>query len=196
MAIFVERMRRPRLELSIEQPYDGPWPPSAPVRAMRSLRLKLENRPLPWWARWWMSPTPALQCRAAITFHDLATRQDVFGRAMAGRWADTPEPFAISTPQGQQVVLIPDPVCVVYPGESAILDVAIRADDDADSYGWNNESYICTPPWRNERWRLRHGLHLIKVIVTSSGQECTRCFRLVNEAPDREAFHLAVNERF
>jgi hypothetical protein len=196
IAMLVERMRRPRLELTIEQPFDGPWPSSAQVRAMRSLRLKLNNRPLPWWGRWWMSPTPALQCRAAITFHEPVTKQDVFGRSMAGRWANAPEPFVIQPPQGPAAVFVPDPICNVYPGESAILDVAIRADDDTDAYGWNNEAYFSRPLGRNENWRLRPGIHLVRVIVTSSGQEHVQCFRLVNQAPSRDAFHLAANERF
>jgi hypothetical protein len=189
MVIFVERMRRPRLELSIQPPFDGPWAQNAPVRAMRSLRLILSNKTLPWWARSWMSHTPALQCRAEITFHDGTTRQNIFERTMEGRWATSAEPFIIQAPQGRPIMFIPESVCVVYPGEHAVLDIAIRADDDVHSYGWNNESYVCTPEWRNPRWQLRQGIYLVKVVITSSGQKYSRCFSLINQA-NRDAFHL------
>ena len=107
MVIFVERMRRPRLELSVQPPVDGPWPQNAPVRAMRSLRLILSNKTLPWWARSWMSHTPALQCRAEITFHDRTTR-GYFGQTMEGHsWATSPQPFIMQTPQGQPIMFIP-----------------------------------------------------------------------------------------
>jgi hypothetical protein len=30
----------------------------------------------------------------------------------------------------------------VYPGEEETLDVAVRFDDEADCYGWNNDAYF------------------------------------------------------
>jgi hypothetical protein len=193
--VFVEYLRRPSLELSKEDPpldarYDPPG--SRPATEMRSLRVRLSNRTLPWLARW-MLRGPALQCRAAITFHHL-DEQDIFGRAMEGRWPSTPEPLPIviapATPQGQPLVLIPQSRGVdVYPGESELLDTAIRADNDTECYGWNNETYFCTPPWRNPNWRLDRGRYLVRVIVTSSGQKCTGWFRLENSV-GRDAFRL------
>jgi hypothetical protein len=102
------------------------------------------NKTLSWWAKL-MVRAPALQCRAAITFHHLADEHDVFGRAMDGRWASSPEPVPIvlppATPQTQRLVLIPEWRGVdVYPGESELLDIAIRADNDAECYGRNNEA--------------------------------------------------------
>ena len=70
-----------------------------------------------------MVRAPALQCRAAITFHHLDDEQDIFGRAMEGRWASSPEPVPIvlppAAPQAQQLVLIPagGRGVDVYPGD-------------------------------------------------------------------------------
>jgi hypothetical protein len=163
--VFVEYLRRPSLELSKEDPpldnrYDPPG--SRPATEMRSLRVEVSNETLPWFARW-MDRAPALQCRATITFHHLADEQDILGRAMEGRRASTPEPLPIvlapANPQGQPVVLIPQSHGVdIYPGESELLDIAIRADNDTECYGWNNETYFSTPQWRNPRWRLDPGL--------------------------------------
>jgi hypothetical protein len=174
MVMLVERMRRPRFEFSILEPCDGPWGNTS-IRAMRSLRLNLTNKTLSCWASWWMTHTPAHQCRAAITFHDEQTRRDLFGRTMEGRWAASPEPIVFRN-EGQSFASIPEQVCVIYPGEAAVLDVAIRVDDDVPSYGWSNESYFCMPPFRNERWQLPQGIYLLKVVVTSSGQKYSRCF--------------------
>jgi hypothetical protein len=194
--VFVEYHRRPKLELYREDPprdarYDPPG--SRPATEMRTLRVRLVNETLPWFARW-MAAAPALQCRAAITFHHLDDEQDIFGRAMEGRWASTPEPLPIvlapATPQGQQLVLIPQSRGVnVYPGESELLDIAMRADNETECYGWNTEAYFSSPLWRNPNWRLDRGRYLVRVIGTSSGQTCTRWFRLENSV-GRSDFRL------
>ena len=194
---FVEYLRRPRLELSKEDPpldnkYDPPG--SRPATEMRALRVRLFNKTLPWWAKW-MVRAPALQCRAAITFHHLDDEQDIFGRAMEGRWASSPEPVPIvlppAAPQAQQLVLIPagGRGVDVYPGESELLDIAVRVDNDAECYGWNNEAYFSLPPWRNPNWKLDRGRYLVRVGISSSGQKCVGWFRLENST-SRTDFRL------
>jgi hypothetical protein len=188
--IFVEYLRRPRLRLTILPPLDGPWPMlPAPVQQMRALRLSLSNEPLPWFENWVLR-APALQCHATISFYDQQGRHDLFGRFMEGRWASSPEPFTIQTPQGQSIPVIPPWSCVVYPGESETLDLVIRTDVSPNCYGWNNECYFSDPVWRNPRWELLAGIHRVKVIITSSGQKTTFWFTIVNSA-DLTAFHLS-----
>jgi hypothetical protein len=197
ITIWIESLRRPRLSLKIEQPpLDVAYPSSHPAQNVRTLRLVLSNEALPHWARW-MVNAPALQCRAAITFHHL-DGQDVFGQVMEGRWAASPQPVAIPIvdPQGQTLGHIFDFDKIgagsrmdVYPGEHQILDTCIRADDDVECFGWNNESYFSTPVWRNPRWRLGPGRYLVKVSVASSGHKRVDCFRLLNDL-DRAHFRL------
>ncbi len=196
IAILIEYLRRPSLTLEIDQPVDFQ---ASDATAMRSLRVKLSNRTLPLWARWTLR-APALQCRAAITFLSSDNRQDIFGRAMEGRWANSPEPMRLPSlsSDGQpmpdappSVVLLPSfRGVVVYPGESEILDIAIRIDGDDNCYGFNNEAYLCTPIWRSPNWKLLPGAYLVKVVVTSSGQKCIRWFSLINQASARTAFRL------
>jgi hypothetical protein len=194
--VFVEYLRRPSLTLFKEDPpLDNRYDASRgfPATEMRFLRVRLLNRTLPWFASW-MVRGPALQCRAAITFHDV-DEQDMFGRAMEGRWSNTPEPapivIALGTPQGQQIALMPQPRgwVDVQPGESELLDIAIRADNDTECYGWNNEAYYSKPRWRNPYWRLPSGRYLVRVIVTSAGQKCVGWFRLENRV-GRDSFRL------
>lgn len=195
ITIAVENLRRPKLELSIEEPpHDGIYQ-HAPANVMRSLRVRLFNNPLPKWARW-MVRAPALQCRGTITFHHLDKR-DLFDRGMAGRWCSSPEPVPMQgmTSHGEQfqifdlVRLSTESRIDVYPGESELLDIAVRLDGDAECYGWNNDSYFCSPLWRNPNWKLDPGRYLVKVTITSSGQKCVGTFRLVNDAA-RSDFHL------
>jgi hypothetical protein len=199
--VFVEYFRRPSLVLSKENPPlpDAKYPPGSPqvtnvrVTEARFLRVVVSNRTPPSFARW-MVRAPALQCRAAITFHHLDDEQDIFGRVMEGRWPSTPEPLPIviapATPDGQPLVLIPQSRGVdVYPGERELLDIAFRADEDAECYGWNNEAHFSTPTWRNPNWKLDRGRYLVRVIVTSSGQKCVGWFRLENSV-GRDSFRL------
>jgi hypothetical protein len=141
-----------------------------------------------------MVRAPALQCRAAITFHHFDDEGDIFGRAMDGRWASTPEPAPLvlpsATPPGQHLVLIPEWRAVdIYPGDSELLDVVFRADNDAECYGWNNEAYFSSPVWRNPNWKLDRGRYLVRVTVSSSGQKCLGWFRLENSV-SRTDFRL------
>ena len=193
--IGVEYSRRPSLSLEIEKPpcdilnrRDGP------ARDARHLRLVLRNNPLPAFLRW-MLRGAALQCRGEVTFHHL-DGQDVFGRKMPVRWANSPQPVAnqITDLQGEVQFLVQDRTrnatesrMDVYPGESEILDVAARFDDDTDCYGWNNDAYFFE--WRNPYWRLPAGRFLVKVVITSSGQKCVGKFRMVNDV-SRSDFRL------
>jgi dsRNA-specific ribonuclease len=88
ITICVENLRRPKLQLLIEDPpLNVSYPPGRPAKDVRYLRLKLFNRPL---ARW-MLRAAALQCRGMITFHHL-DGQNIFGRTMAVRWSSSPQP--------------------------------------------------------------------------------------------------------
>jgi len=187
-AIAIEYLRRPRLELSIETPpFDWTAQLGAPAQAMRSLRVNLSNKELSRWAKW-MVRSSALQCRAAVSFHHL-DGQNVFGRLMDGRWAGSaqPVPLPVIGPGGQQFQLIDYERLTlasridVYPGETELLDIAFRADNDVECFGWNNEAYFSTPAWRNPRWRLPPGRYVVVVAVRSSGQKCVRSFRLIND---------------
>jgi hypothetical protein len=197
-AIGVEYFRKPRLHLTIEEPpCDVAYPAGThPATNARHLRLKLRNERLPFGARW-MQRATALQCRGEITFHHLDDGQDIFGRAMAARWANSPQPIAnqIVDLKGSVQFQILDFARAanesrvdVYPGEEQVLDVASRFDDEPDCYGWNNEAYL--HQWHNPLWRLPQGRYLAKIVVTSSGQTCRGVFRIVNDVPSRTDFRL------
>ena len=193
IAIGIEYLRRPNLNLDIESPpQDSNYSANYPARESRYLRLVLHNQPLPRWARW-MLRSPALQCRGTITFHHL-DGQNVFGRSMAVRWAGSPQPIPLEaiTDDNRRfrifdpMRITPDSRIDVYPGEHELLDVVARHDDEAECYGWNNEAYLQPSVWRAPAWKLPAGRYLVKVIVTSSGQICSGMFRLINDVQRRD----------
>jgi len=178
VAIWIEYLRRPFLQLSIETPaIEQARKQGAGAETGRYLRVKLFNKPLPGWVRW-MVREPAAQCRAAISFRHLLDNQDVFGRTMAGRWANTP----VGRPGDTSRI-------DVYPGDTEVLDVAARFDAQAECYGWNNEAYFSGPPGYNPDWKLGHGRYVVEVVIRSSGQTCSSRFHLHNDVP-RSAFRL------
>ncbi len=151
----------------------------------------LRNKPLPAVLHWMLRGT-ALQCRGEIRFHHL-DGQDKLGRKMPVRWANSPQPVAnqITDLQGHVQFVMQDRTrsgtesrIDVYPGEEEILDVAARFDDEADCYGWNNDSYFFE--WRNPNWKLAPDRYLVTVVITSSGQKCIGKFRLVNDVSRRD----------
>jgi hypothetical protein len=187
-AIGVEYLRRPRLELGIEEPpLDVTYPPDRAAQSARFVRVTLRNKGLPRVMQW-MVRVPALQCRAAITFHHL-DGQNIFGRTMDGRWPASPEPVPLPVVNGTgQISFLVDYARLtlqsridVYPGETELLDIAVRFDRDPECYGWSNENYFSDPIWRNPNWRLASARYLVRVRVFSAGQKCLGCFRLVND---------------
>lgn len=195
-AIWIENLRRPKLTLEIETP-----PSDNPQMNMRNLRVKLCNEPLSGWAKW-MVRSPALQCRAEITFHH-RDGHNVFGRVMEGRWASSPEPIAsgIFDLKGEIKFNLLDLTTItqasrvdLYPGDSELLDIANRPYDDANCYGWNNEAYFSSPRWRNPDWTLVPERYLVKVVIRSSGQNCIGHFRLINDV-SRTDFRLEPASR-
>lgn len=190
ITIWVENLRRPKLELRIARPTDVRYQ-GRPATQARFLGLELVNRSLPRWARW-MSRDAAIQCHGTITFHHL-DGQNVFGRAMPIRWSGSPEPVPMRLVIDDKHILIADPARLtltsridVYPGEAERLDVAGRFDNEAECYGWSNESYFSDPVWRNPDWRLPSGRYLVKVTVISAGQICTGVFRLINDVAQQD----------
>jgi hypothetical protein len=138
-----------------------------------------------------MVRSPALQCRAEITFHH-RDGHNVFSKVMDGRWASSPEPvpspiFDLNGPLQSNLVdftrITLGSRVGIYLGENELLDIANRPYDDNNCYGWSNETYFVTPRWRNPNWRLVSERSLVKVVVRSSGQNCVGYFRLVNDVP-------------
>ena len=184
----VEYLRRPHLALSIHPAVSIPT--AFAPDGLRSLRVAVTNKPLPLWLSW-MLREPALQCRGAVIFRHLENQQDIFGRPMDARWANTPLPVPIPVvgPEGQNFHIVDAARLAsgsridIYPGETELLDIAVRIGSDDDGYGWNNEAYFePSVNGRNPRWRLAYRQCLVEVIVTSSGQTRSGVFLLVNHA--------------
>jgi hypothetical protein len=190
--IWMENLRKPELALRIEvPPVDVPYPSNRPAQTARYLRLIIENKELPRFARW-LSRNAAIRCHGLITFHHL-DGQNVFGRSIQARWAGSPEPVPLLASVGQQQIRIIDPARLsperytdIHAGAPAVMDIAARFDSDVDCYGWSNESYFSTPPWRNPSWRLGADRYLVKVDIIYSGSQCSRLYRLVNDVPVRD----------
>lgn len=192
ITILVENLRKPRLQLGIDSPPTDVEYQNHPAKYARFLSVELANAPLPRWARW-MSRNTALQCHGEVTFHHL-DGQNVFGRAMTGRWSSSPEPVPITFRIDNHFVLISDPSKLtsrvdVPPGETQHLNIAARFDSESECYGWNNEAYFSDPIWRNPAWCLNSGRYLVKVTIISAGEKCIGLFRLINDV-SRSDFRL------
>ncbi len=81
----------------------------------------------------------------------LCSGQNVFGRAMAIRWGRSPEPVLIQVSLGESTLLMHNPLVPllqrmdVHPGDTEIINVAARFDNDDECYGWTNDNYFSEP---------------------------------------------------
>jgi hypothetical protein len=160
---------------------------------LRSLRIQVSNPPVGGLAGWFVLRSPALQCRGMIAFHRLNDGSNIFdGKAMPGRWASAPQPTPIPVldRNGQHTLTIYDPDRTgagsrvdIYPGESEVLDVVVRVENDDECYGWTTEPYFLKPLGRNPNWKLPLECFLSRVVITSSGRKCEGVFRVINDGP-------------
>lgn len=199
-AFLIEYLRKPKLRLSIEHPPLDRTDDSGKTHVSRHLRLLLHNDVSSAFAPW-MQRASAVQCRGTITFHHLDDGQNVFDRAMVVRWANSAEPLTslglATAPVAGQFPNQPVPPIFkftlvsridVYAGDEELLDVAVRFRGEKDCFGWNNEAYLHN--WRTPHWKLESGRYLVKVVITSSGQNCEGVFRLVNNVENLGDFRL------
>ena len=119
---------------------------------------------------------------------------------MQARWASAlaPNPIPVVDANGGIAFYINDPERLdagsrvdIYPGASELLDIAVRFKNEADCYGWNNESYFSRPLGKNPNWKLGSAVFLVKVEITSTGRKCEGVFRLINDVPN-DAFRLEL----
>jgi hypothetical protein len=190
IAMWVERLRSPKLKLSMEPPFS--LGPRGPINArLLSLRLRVSNQTLPSWANFWLVRSPAQQCRAEITFHRLDGTL-VFDIAMPGRWVSAPEPVVLWDGVISPVIANPQVLGAtveIFPGETELLDVAVRVDGETSCFGWNDATYF-HPNWRNPDWMLLPSVYLINATIRSSGRKTDQCFRLANDGGTLGTFRL------
>lgn len=195
-ALFVESMKRPQLRIQIEEPPQDATYSSRPAQSSRYLRVLVNNKSLPAWAAWLMREA-AIRCQAEVTFHHYDSGRRIFSRAMPGRWARSIEPVPLAGNIAGQPFQIFDPgrwtiftTIDIPPGEKAEpLDIAVRFDNDSDSFGWNNESYFSNPVWRNPDRVLPRGQYLVKVTIRAAGQR-REGFFVLNNTATRSDFRL------
>lgn len=82
---------------------------------------------------------------------------------MKGRWAETLELTQASPFELVKLANFPDPI-TIFPGDSAILDIFVKYDNDNEAYGWNNEAYLHN--WRTPYYQLDPGDYDIEIILS------------------------------
>lgn len=160
VALILDRGRMPKIEIIVSKsandeitynhgPYLG--------QRWKFFRVIVRNKKMPWLLRWLIRQS-AENCRASITITEVSNTKTF---TYKGRWASTPE-----VPYYQQSAVIkifePDPV-IILAGESEILDVVAKYENDIEAYGWNNESYFNN--WRTPNYRLTPGRYKVQITV-------------------------------
>lgn len=200
----IENLKRPNLIMAEGKP----WPmPAIPQRGRPSglfIYVKVTNPPNQGRFRAWVPKDTAYECYPTIEF-----LRDTNGKlnlecSLVGRWDRAPEPTTMSiylyTPTGLAEVgalkddlrLRPDQPSQfvnIYPGKTESLAIAVKLDEDTESYGWSNESY--DHRYRHPNYLLEGERYLVRVTIETMGIKKTDVFRLHNGAT-RDAFSLQV----
>jgi hypothetical protein len=184
--IAVEAARRPDLEIRIADQANDPPSPNSGLKKITILHLALANKPLKGPFSWLMRGV-ATQCHGTVLFRHM-NGQPAFPTSMAVRWSSTPTPTAMTLVAGDKHYPILDPARLLLEGrvdvpvdDKEVFPVVARFDDDEECYGFNNESFHSSPPWRNPDRRLPKGQYLVDLTILSSGQKVSKTFTLLNE---------------
>lgn len=197
VAMLVEWQRKPRLSIRILPPREVPlYVHGKKIESLFALRVSVSNDTLPIALRW-MQRQSARDCRATIRF----LREDktpLIDRPMPGRWATSVEPVPLEgvIPSSGEMFQIHDIARLnaesridIPARESEVLDVAVRYPEEADAFGWTNESYRY-PGNRHPDFTLPKGRYVIEISIRSEGVKKQQRFRLENDHTIKE-FRLA-----
>lgn len=198
ITVVIENARRPKLRIRLIAHSDSDYShgPKRHATFARYVNVAIENLGMPLGLRW-LARNAAMQCTTLISFHTLEG-QDIFGRAMEGRWGNSSEPVpATIIIDGKQGHIIDQSRLRglghldIFEGRGEGLNIAAKFDNEDECWGWSNASYFCPRPWRNDDWKLAKGTYLVLAVTRSAGAETASVFRLVNEA-GRDSFRLAA----
>lgn len=195
VAVGIEYLKKPRLELVAENPPVDQHYTNAPAGDARFVRVKVRNRAMPKLLRW-LGRSAAYQCIGYVQFHHLDNGAPVFSKAMPIRWSGSAEPIMYHALPTGGVAQVFDPIKYdaafrrdCFPGSEELADVAAKFDNDDECYGWSNETYLPGKGWRNADYRMPRGRYLVRVTIRSSGENVSKVFQLENSVA-RQHFRL------
>jgi hypothetical protein len=196
VVMFVEWMRKPRLDISILPPenvtqYSG----GVVIGTFVSLKVCVSNNSLPF-GFCWMQRQSARDCRATLHF----LREDntpFIAHSMPGRWAGSVQPVplegvirpSMETIEIHDIARLTSDSRVHIPaGEMESLDIAVRFPGATNAFGWTNESYRYDG--RHPDFTLPAGHYLVDILIRSEGVKKQKRFRIENDRTIDE-FRLA-----
>jgi len=135
----------------------------------------------------WIGRASAVGCQGHIRFYTLTPGvQEMFPSSpMKIKWTLAGDPASLVSDQSGTRLEVDESkfdqssVRELHPGIQEFIDIAVRFDNEQDSYGWANSSYLS--PTRHSEWRLPSGQWLVRVDVTGVGTvKLTEVFLLIN----------------
>jgi hypothetical protein len=185
--LWLERQRRPGLSMEVGVPSTIDEQDVLKRIPTTFLRVNIHNKTVPKWLSWVYDGEPALTCTGWISFYHL-DGECIFSKEMLARWSETQDPPSIQitkTEKGAVARLVNTQNSVdIPPGESTLIDICCRFNNEEVCYGWNNESYLHN--WRNPARILGKGTYLALVRVKSGGREFQDVFVIINDGLFRD----------
>lgn len=174
--IFIELIRKPRLEISITENSDHEN--NYPLRRHLILEVKNKN---PIWLLKWVNREPAMHCKGTAMFLDI-NNKPLIENPISIRWCSLPEP---SFGLGTNIIQTPSiydfiPKIDIYPGESEKLVFTIKFDSESEFYGFNNFSYFSSS-FKNPNYRIIANICYVDIEIKSSCKTINKRFIIKNE---------------
>lgn len=176
VALWIERKRRPKLMISVDQAFDVRFHET--MKRVRILRLRVTNQPLPKLLQHFYQSEPALNCIA----HHHIYRTDgslLFNDPIIARWTGNPQPETRSMGDTSLVWRAIDTRDIAAVSETA-LDVVVRHEDSSNAFPFINQSYT------NSRYEVSElvippGTYWIKTTIDTGGRTFSNAFYLSND---------------
>ncbi len=178
VVIWFEWMKRPKLRITIAEPWDGYLGNSL----VRTVRITAENVSPPVVVRWFVRRQPAFAAYALIDFFRLDGTTAGAG-SMNARWVGSPQPPQLA----QNNVIYPDALEIlryrdVHINRVEPIDIATKFGDEMDCFGFTNTSYR-HHDFKDPGWHLPQESYRIRVSIYSGSDEKSKTFILRNDLP-------------
>lgn len=196
---FLEWLKKPNLVITIdENPNKGARTENNKTYEYKFVNAVVKNKKRNFWEALVYGNKAANNCRAWVIFLDYETKAELL--KMDARWATNREPiFAGQLDFGSILVVSRESIPV---GDAASITIAVKTNQTADIFGFNNENYMYYPtfpsPYDTLWGKESHNIgsekrYRVLIKILADGETYCKEFLLINNK-SLDSFKLLQQE--
>lgn len=189
IVMLIERQRKPNLSLNIGYAGETDWGENQNPRYVKVLEIGVKNSQLCHLLRPFMHRNAAVHCYGNVFFYEQSGEEytRIFNKIDV-KWTSLPATQIIHSKILKGFTPYEVKYNDIHPGETELIDIAAKYDDDEDCYVWCYDSYKCLR-LKNPELRIPNKECFVYMDIRFAGQHLIDVFKMIN-GKSREQFEL------